>query len=244
MGGLKQLILRWGLVAFLAILLEVSGGPFGLRPSSILISSADLLSSGQLLPHLVRSLQEIIVSFLLASILGVPLGVLLWKVSALGKMLEPYLVALYAVPLILFYPFFLVLLGLGPAPIIVVATAMGIIPIVVNTSVGLAQVRDVFHKLGRSMCCSRPQRYLKILLPAATPSIFTGLKLGFIYSLIGAVATEFITSNAGIGFSVYYHYNAFQSDLMYAYMLVIVVLAALFNLLLGKAEAKIRREMT
>lgn len=247
---MKSSYLRWSLMVALVVGLElaVAGGlirPVTLAaPSQVVATLAGLVLRGELFSHFFRTMTEMLVSFALAALLGVPLGLLLWRVAILGRITEPYLVSLYAVPLILFYPLMLALFGLGPLPIILVAGAMGFIPIVVNTTIGFTQIKTVFHKVALSMNCTWGQRYRKVLFPAAAPSILTGLKLGFIYCLIGTVAMEFVTANAGIGFSVYYYYHAFQSRPMYAYILTIILVAALANYLLNRLEGRIRREMT
>jgi len=102
----------------------------------------------------------------------------------LAGVLEPYLVTLYAMPTLVFYPILLALLGLGPGPIIVIAATMVVIPIALNTMVALRAIDPILLKMGRSVNCSRPQLYRKVLIPAATPLAFPGIKLGFIYAII------------------------------------------------------------
>ena len=205
-------------------------------PSAMLSMLATLAVNGALWPHLGRTSLECVAAFALACVAGIPLGIVTWRWPFLGRVSEPYLTALYALPLVFFYPPLLAIFGLGPTPIIVIATTMAVVPIIINTRIGFAEVREIYARLGRSVGCTAWQLYRQILFPAATPLIFNGLKIGFIYALIGSIAMEFVLADRGLGFAVRYHYNNFETPEMYAYVLLNLALAITATIVLLRGE--------
>lgn len=143
----------------------------------------------------------------------------------------------------LFYPVLLAVMGLNSGPIILIAASMALVPIALTTMVALNDVKPVLHKLTRSLNASRRQYYVKILLPAATPLAFPGIKLGFIYAVIGTIAMEFILAAQGIGFRAGHYYRELNVADMWAYIIVVVVLSVVVNSLLTWLEKHIRRDM-
>jgi len=208
-------------------------------PTAMVGTLVDLVRSGTIEPDFVQTATSVFVAFLLAVGTGVPVGWLLWRRQTLYRILDPYLVAWYAMPIFAFYPMLIGIFGLTKTPIILIAYMMGVIAIVVNTANGFEKVRDVYGDVGRSLNLSRVQTFWHIYFPAATPYIFTGLKLGFIYSIVGVLASEFILSDSGLGFRVAYHYRNFQTNEMYAVMLLIALIAISVNLLLLHVEGRL-----
>lgn len=210
-------------------------------PTQVVETLFAISISGEVLRHLGRTMLETILAFLVAVALGIPLGVLFWRVRYLARVCEPYLSALYAMPLVFFYPLLLALFGLGPWPIVAVAAAMSLVPVVINTRVGFSEVPQVYAKLGRALGCSPTQMFHQLLLPAAALYVVAGMKMGFIYALIGAIVMEFVLTDTGVGFAVQYNYNFFNTRKMYAYICISIVLALLINWLLSLAEDRLRR---
>ncbi len=239
--------MRFALIAAFLLLLEAAtrGGLVSSitlsPPSAVAEAIWKIALNGELWPNLARTVLETSAAFLLATAAGLPLGLALWRVPYLARVLEPYLSSLYAMPLVFFYPLLLVVLGLGPRPVIAVAAAMSTIPIVLNTRVGLAEIAPIYHRLGRVLRCSPGRTLRQILVPAAAPYLFLGLRMGLIYAFIGAIAMEFVLTDVGLGFMVHYNYNFFDTPRMYAYMVVGILLAAGINAALSRAEAAVRR---
>ena len=160
---------------------------------------------------------------------GLPLGVLLWRLETTRKILQPYLTTYYAIPIFAFYPLFIAIFGLGAWPVIIIAWAWAVVAIVLNTVIGLDKVPEVLVKVGRSLRLSRWRMFTRIYFPAATPYIFTGLKLAASYTVIGVIASEFIQAETGVGWFVGFSYNNFAIQNMYAAILLILVFAVALN---------------
>jgi NitT/TauT family transport system permease protein len=181
---------------------------------------------------------EILLSFSFAVLIGLPIGILLWKFKTLARILNPYLVSYYAIPVFALYPFIVGLFGIGIWPITFMGWLFAIVAVIINTATGFEEIdKRIYPKVGKSLRLSRSRIFLWIYLPAATPYIFTGLKLGFIYSIIGVIASEFILSTKGLGYLVRFSYSAFETEIMYASMLLIVIIAVLINGALMRMEA-------
>jgi NitT/TauT family transport system permease protein len=181
---------------------------------------------------------EILLSFSFAVLVGLPMGILLWKFKTLARILNPYIVSYYAIPVFALYPVIVGLFGIGIFSITLMGWLFAIVAIIINTTTGFKEVdKRVYPKVGKSLRLSRSKIFLFIYFPAATPYLFTGLKLGFIYSLIGVIASEFILSTKGLGYLVKFSYSAFETEIMYASMLLIVIIAILINGALMRMEA-------
>lgn len=241
---------QWAIVVCLVVLLEFISRAGLVRratlvpPTEMLQTLVSLTLSGQIIPHFSRTMVEIFASFAIAATLGVAVGILFWRFTYLGKVFEPYIVSLYALPIVMFYPILLVFLGLGSLPVIFIAVISIIIPIILNTTVGFAEIRDVLYKVARSNNCTRWQTFTKVQFPAAAPYVFTGLKLGFVYAVTVTIAMEFILADSGLGFQVHEYYDFFNTPAMYAYILINVLISVLANALLFGGEGRIRKEGT
>ncbi|MFC5972144.1 ABC transporter permease [Halomarina salina] len=223
---------------------------FGLVSSTTLIPLSEmvdelvtLLQSGTLTPHIVQTFAAVFGAFALALVVGVSAGVLLWKVAWLKQILDPYLLIYYAIPFFAFYPLLIALIGLGIAPILLIAFGFSVVIIVTNTASGLSQIPEAYVLAGRDMNLSGWQLLRYVYFPASVPYVFTGLKLGFVYALIGTIASEFILADSGLGWLIAYNYNNFDVRGMYAAMLFVVVLALVMNGALSYVENRLYRRV-
>jgi NitT/TauT family transport system permease protein len=212
-------------------------------PSEIAGAFGGLVTSEDFAADLGRTVLTVALSFAAGLVAGLAVGILCWRWQLVGDVLEPYLVTLYAMPTLVFYPILLAVMGLGTGPIVVIAGLMVLIPIALNTMVALRSVNPVLHKMGRSVGCSQVQLYRRVLLPAATPLAVPGVKLGFIYAVIGTVAMEFMLADQGLGYRIGIDYREFQIERMWGLILIVSFLAIGFTWLMGRLERRIRRDM-
>ncbi|VEG54132.1 transporter permease [Mycolicibacterium aurum] len=210
-------------------------------PSVILAALAELLTEPQFWLDAQRTGVEVAVSILFGCLLGFGAGLLFWKVPLLGRVFEPYLVSFYAVPLVLFYPVMIVLVGINAMSVIILATIMAAIPMALNTAVGLNQMPPVYLKLARSLKASPRQTLFAIAIPAAGPFIVAGLRLAVVYALIGTIAMEFTTAQAGLGYRIRYLYEIFDNIGMFAYIVVVLLLSCLLTVALAAVERVLLR---
>ncbi|MWV38481.1 MULTISPECIES: ABC transporter permease [Natrialba] len=211
-------------------------------PLSTMVETAyGLLVSGELTDDIITTIGLVFVSFVSATLVALVIGWFLWRHDKVKQVLDPYLIVLYAMPIFVFYPMFIIVFGLNVFPIVLIAFAMSVTIIIISTANGLAKVPDVLIDVGRSMGLSRREQFRHVIFPAAVPYIFTGLKLGFVYAFIGVIASEFILSNSGLGYQISWYYQQFQTADMYAVLLIVITLAVVVNLGLIRIEDRLHR---
>lgn len=210
-------------------------------PSEMAIVLLQNMIEGIFVEHLWPTLYSIFVAFLLAVLVGIPGGVLLWRQDYLHRVLEPYLIAIYAIPIFALYPVLIAMFGPGRIPIILIGFLTSVTVIVVNTSNSFNNISATIMNLSRTLRLSRIQAFRHLYFPAAIPHLFTGFKLGFVYSMLAVLASEFILSQTGIGYLISRNYNTYNMYDMYAYILFVVIMAVAFNLFLLSMEGRLQR---
>jgi NitT/TauT family transport system permease protein len=220
-GTILALVVLWYVAARLRwISVEILPGP-----GEVLGALRDLANDGEVYGNIASTLARILLSFALGFVLGLPLGVVLWRSAAIGAALRPYLSAAYSVPLVVFYPFLLVVLGLNDWPVVVLTTVITAIPIALNTEIGLRETRKVLMNVGRALECAPVRVFRHILLPSAWPSVLAGLKLSMVYAVVGVVSMEFVAAQSGVGNRIQHYYELFDSASMYAFILLTLLVS-------------------
>lgn len=133
------------------------------------------------------------------TVIGVALGLLLFRFTILRAATETWVAALASAPTVLMYPLFLVIFGRSASTIIMMGFAAGLPPVILKTVEGLSGTRRVLIDVGRSFNLTGAQLFTKILFPAALPAIFVGIRLGLIFTLINVVGVEFLINFGGLG---------------------------------------------
>ena len=203
-------------------------------PSTIVQSF--LTDGGQFLQAFRITAVEILVAIIVTWSLGVSLGLAAGAIPRLGFAVGPILSSLFAIPLIVWYPLFMVWVGIGPASKILFAVVSGFFPIALNTLYGVRLLDRRFTLLGRSIGASRPQMFFRILLPLALPAIISGLRIGTALCVIGVVVTEMLASFGGLGYWISYHRTLFNTGHVYLGILLALVCSLLVNWGLGYLE--------
>ncbi|CAH0346538.1 ABC transporter permease [Bacillus sp. CECT 9360] len=241
-------VVQIAIVATLLVLYEVATRMYWLDPFTFIPFSTmfmnmigNLGDSEYLTNHFGITVMEILVSFIGAMIFGVIIGVFLWRSDLAHHVLQPYLLLFYAIPFFALYPIFISILGIGPLPVILIGLLFAMPAVISNTAIGFREIRKVLEKVGRANNLSFRQMLVHIYFPAAWPYIFTGVKLAAAYSIIGVIATEFILSSRGLGYTISYAYNNFDMNGMYGSVLLVIVIALLVNVVLGFIETRVYR---
>lgn len=206
------------------------------KPGDVLVALREAMATPGFWADMRRTLAEVAFSFAIGTLAGLLLGILFWRWQALGRIFEPYLVSFYAVPMVLFYPIMIVAVGINVWSVVILASIMALIPMALNTWVGLSGLKPVYLKLARSLQVPRRRLLLEIALPGAAPYILAGLRMAAVYALIGSVAMEFVTASAGLGFRIRYLYESFDNAGMFAYVLVVLVASLVFTMALAVVD--------
>jgi NitT/TauT family transport system permease protein len=208
-------------------------------PSRIAVDLWRILSTGQFNAAIAKTLMNAAIAFVMAVSVGVTAGVLIHALRGLREALDPLFASYYAIPVLAFYPLFIIVLGLGDAPKILIAFMLGVVAVIVNTLNGLDRVPRVLLKTARIARMSPPEIALKVTLPYAAPYVLTGVKFAVAYSLIGIIGSEFVMSTDGMGFEIAFAYNNFDNATMYPLITLVVIISITANMLLGVFERRI-----
>ncbi len=193
------------LVLFVVLVLawQAAGPLFGIRayllPSPISVVRASLDFSIPWHTHVWITTLEILGGFAIAGVIGVLLGVAVAWSAAIASALVPFLVFVNTLPKVAVAPLFLLWLGYGLVPNMLIAALIGFFPVVINTAVGLTQIDDDLLDLGRAFGAPRWKVFLKIRLPNALPYVLSALKITATAAVVGAVVGEFVASQSGLG---------------------------------------------
>ena len=201
---------------------------------------ADGFTSGWIYDHLVPTTRAVLTGFLVAAAVGFPTGYVLGRSRFLGAVFEPLVAGAFAVPRIIFFPILLQVFGVGVNAQAAMASISAFFPIVVTTVAGVRDVSPLLVKLGRSMNLSRLQMVTKIFVPAAAPSLMTGMRIGFSISFITVIIAEFFAARSGLGLLTSRAYGQLNLPRMYAIVLLIVLIALAGNLTLWFIEKRLR----
>ena len=210
-------------------------------PSAVLAAIVKLAQSGQLNKHIVASLQRSLAGLTLAIIAGVGLGLLMGVIRRFEAFIDPLLQLFRQVSALALFPVFLLFFGIGEASKIAIIFWAAFWPVLLNTISGVKQVEKLLIHSALSMGASRRFIFFKVILPAAAPSIFTGVRLAGAYSITALVAAEMIGSHAGLGFLTLNSQEIFQIPSMYAGIVLLAILGLALNYVLALLEKRLTR---
>lgn len=159
----------------------------------------NLMTGGYMLGSLWITIKEVVYGFALAIAIGFSLGVLVGETAFGEKAVMPYLVAIDTMPKVAFAPLFVAWLGFGIESKVALAAFIATFPIVVGTAAGLHSADENARMLFKTMGASRMQTLIKMKLPSGLPQVFTGLKIGAVGVMAGAITGEFLGGGKGFG---------------------------------------------
>jgi putative hydroxymethylpyrimidine transport system permease protein len=180
-----------------------------------------LESRGLLWEHTRVTLLEVSLGFLA----GLAVGLLLANAIAYSRIVErsiyPILIASQTIPIIAIAPLLLIWFGYGLAPKIIVVALISFFPISVNTVDGLRSVDPGMVNMMRTLGASRWQIFTKLQVPSSLPQMFSGIKIGVTFSVIGAVIGEWVGASAGLGYLMTYSQPLFLTARVFAAIVVL-----------------------
>ncbi|HVY56662.1 MAG TPA: ABC transporter permease [Xanthobacteraceae bacterium] len=208
------------------------------NPVEVFRQFVDVIRSGEFLPALRVTLWELAVAFAISMTFGITLGYLISRSRYLVRVFEPLFAGIYSIPIILFLPLYVLLLGLGPASKIALGATISFFPIVLNTIAGFGNVDRTLVTAARSMGASDAQMFRHVLLPAALPVVLAGLRMGFTVALLSVIGSETIASLAGLGHQIVNLAESMEMARMFAYIVFVVAIAAFLNAVVSMLEAR------
>ncbi|MFF0351586.1 ABC transporter permease [Micromonospora arida] len=206
--------------------------------SEVLVAWWELLRSGQLAEHVGASLTRSLAGLGLAVLTAIPLGLLIGWYRPLAELLSPLLEVFRNTAALALLPVFVLILGLGETSKIALVLYACSWPILLNTIAGVKGVDPLLIRSARSMGLNHLRLFQKVILPAAVPTIFTGVRLAGAYSILVLVAAEMVGAKAGLGYLINYaQYNFAIAD-MYSGIITISAIGLVINQLLVALERR------
>lgn len=191
--------------------------------------------------HLWATLARVVSGFLLGVFPGILLGVVMGMNKTVRLMLDTTLSAIYVLPKIAIFPIVMLMFAnpFGEGPKIVVVALSVFFLMTINSMAGVRDIDQVFLMAGRNYGARGFQLLRHIIIPAALPVIFAGLRLALGTALIVIISVEFLRAKQGVGFMTYYYWEVLNPEKMYAGLLVVMILGILLTQVLHWIERKV-----
>lgn len=233
LGSLVVVALAWQLIGTQVNPLFVS------YPTAIWNAFLRMVARDQLWPAFIDTMKPMALGYLIAILVGIPIGILLGRYRIIESVGGMYVTAGYATPLVALIPLFVLWFGLGFTVKAFVVLVMSVFPIIINTWSGAKLVPKSLIEVGKSFVAAPPTVLRKIVLPATIPYIMTGLRLGLGRAVIGVVIAEFFTAIGGLGGIIINSQQRFDTASMMVPILILLALGVGLTALLGYLESKV-----
>ncbi len=226
------------------VLFEIVGPLAMTPPVETFRYLAHLMATDTFWGHLAETFRAFLFALAIAVVAGLAIGVWLGAHRFSGEVVEPILVAFYSIPKITLYPIILLAFGLGLPAKIAFGAIYGVVPVAVFTLGAVRNINPVFLKTARVLRLGLWPVVGSVLLPAALPEIFTGIRIGFSLTLIGTLLGEMFGSQRGLGYLLMTAIGLQNIQLIMAVTLLIVLFAATVSVLLIVVDHRLHRRVS
>lgn len=216
-----------GFIALWQLAVSVLGIREYLLPSPYAVWQAMMSDEIPWLSHTWITAVEILGAFVLAGVAGVVLGTAIAWSQGISRALTPFLVFVNTLPKVAIAPLFLMWMGYGIVPNMLIGALIGFFPVVINTAVGLTQIDQDLVDLGRVFSAPKWKVFMKIRIPNAYPYILSALKVTATSAVVGAVVGEFVASQKGLGYVIITTQSSMNTPAAFAALVWISVLGLL-----------------
>jgi len=232
-------------IAFLSVVVVLTlwevlgreGNPlFSSHPTAIWSSFAGMVESGVLGAALQQSLKSLAVGYVVAVLVGVPIGIALGRYQTAEAAAGFYFLGLDAAPLVAFIPLYILWFGLGTGVKVAIIVTFAVTPIVINTWMGVRNVPREFTEVATAFCANESFVLRRIILPAALPSIMVGLRLGVGRAVIALAVAELFTAITGLGGLLIKRSEDYDTAGVFVAALIFMALGIGITLVLGWLE--------
>jgi ABC-type nitrate/sulfonate/bicarbonate transport system permease component len=205
-------------------------------PTSVADAGAEVIGNGELWHAAGQTAIGIVAGFALAAVVGVSLGTLMGSSRPAAATLNPFVSAGYVIPEAAIVPLLIIWFGLGTTPRIVAVFLFAVFEITVSTYAGVRNVDPSLSEVARSFGATRRQVFRRVVLMAALPYIFAGLRMGAARAVKGMVVAELLFAATGIGGAIQEAANAYRTDKVMVFVIVITLMGIGFAGLVQAVE--------
>lgn len=208
-------------------------------PSKMYNSFIQIYAEGTLLYHIFITCFETIVGFVLGTILGALIAVLLWWSNFVSKVLDPYLIVLNALPKVALAPIIIFWVGNGIKAIIVIALLISIVVTIISVLSGFKEVDQDKIKLLETFGATKLQILINLIIPASIATLISALKINVGLSWVGVIMGEFLVAKDGLGFLIIFGGQISQLDMVMMSIVILSILAYLMYEVVAFVERKV-----
>jgi sulfonate transport system permease protein len=201
-------------------------------PESVADVFKTMLANGKYKKNVVASLTRVVKGFAFGALAGLVVGILLGLYKNLNRAMVAVIGILRPIPPIALIPFFILWLGIGETSKITIIAIGSFWPVLLNTMQGIQEADEKLLQVAQVLRKNRVVAFVKIILPSAVPSIFTGLRLGISQAWTCVVTAEMIAASAGVGFMIQYARELVQPDMLFLGIITIGVIGIIIDLVM------------
>ena len=250
-GGANSTLVRRGTILSLAVLVVFLAAwqwgpgllgipPFIIPPLSMVYHEfLRMLAVSALMTHTGITAAEVIVGFVLGSLLGAFFGYVLGMSPTAEFALSPYILALQIAPKVAFAPLFILWMGFTVYPKILVAILIVFFPVMVNVLTAIRTVDPDLINLARAFKASRAQIFWKIEFPASLPPLFAGLRIGSTLAVVGVVVGELVGGNMGLGYLLSFGEGQANTAMVFVAIVMLTLVGGIAYLLVILIERRV-----
>ncbi|MEK4436770.1 ABC transporter permease [Paenibacillus illinoisensis] len=208
-------------------------------PSKVFAQIGKDIASGELWIHVAVTVGETAVGFLLGTLVGTLLAVLIWWSPFLSKVLDPYMVVFNSMPKVALGPIFIVMFGAGFTAIVMTTLSITVIITTLVVYNSFNEVDSNYIKVIRTFGGDRSEIFTKVVLPASFPAIVSTLKVNVGMAWVGVIVGEFLVAKQGLGYLIIYGFQVFNFTLVLSSLLIIAAVATAMYQLVVYVERKL-----
>ena len=196
-------------------------------PKAVITTIINLYNNGSLLYHIWVTFYEVILSFILGTLIGLIIATLLWRYKTLSKILDPYLTVLNSLPKVALGPIIIIIAGAGIKSIIIMALFISVIITIMDIYTAFSNTDYNKIRLMQSFKATKSQIYFKLILPSNFKNIISVLKINLSLTFIGVIMGEFLVSKAGVGYLIMYGSQVFNLNLVVTGIIILAFMASI-----------------
>ncbi len=210
-------------------------------PSHVLKTASKLFYDGSLIKHIGITMYEVLLSFIIATVIGLVSATILWSNKTISRIIDPYLTILNSLPKVALGPLIIIWVGASVNSIVFMALLINTFITIINIYNGFISTDKNYITLLKSFQASKKQIFTKVVLPSNYINIINALKINISMSLIGVIMGELLVSKSGLGYLIMYGSQVFNIDLVITSVVILGIISYLMYFIIDKCEQKFRK---
>jgi NitT/TauT family transport system permease protein len=228
-------LVAWEIAPRIGLVDPVFVPPF----SQVVSAFIQLTLSGELIKNTVISSERAFAAFIISSLIAIPLGFLVGWFKQFDNYVNPMIELVRQLPVLALFPVFILFFGIGEPSKVIMITVACFQSVFLNMVAGVKNIDPLLIRSAQSISYTNKDMFFKVVMPAATPTIFAGLRQGATVSVLLLVAAEMLGAQSGLGYAINNYEVLFQVPSMYADIIVLILMGLAANFILVWMEKRI-----